>query len=197
MNRYIKLRTVVVYFFLLISLYSVSICQDSTRTGLKGLSIGVNWGNPFSIGNVGFYGKYWLNDQFVPLAGVSFSSYESIITYSNTGLPTNTRSTVANCNLLAGFEYHLLKNQQFSGFTRFTVGSYISNVPGFNSGNIFDSGVILLNAGFGVEWFIIPHISVSVRQDISLSYVWGNKVYAPNQPPIPADVRTFSINNAN
>jgi hypothetical protein len=178
---------------MLICLRSVAFCQDTSRVGLKGLSLGLNL-QPLSLGGSGFYGKYWLTDQIAPVAGISFSLYDNSVTYRVNGLPTN-RTYFSNISLLAGVEYHLLKNQQFSAFSRITVSTNISTVPGYNSSNIFDSGTFFSTIGIGIEYFIIPRISISVLQSIQLAYAWGNGIASPNNPTLLGDGRTVIINS--
>lgn len=186
-----KTHSFILCIIMLICLRSAAVCQDTSRVGLKGLSFGVSLGNQNSISSGGFYGKYWLNEQFVPVAGISFNVNDNTTIYRSSSIPPQ-RSYFANFSALIGVEYHLLKNQQFSPFARFTVSPYFSTVAGYNSSGVFDSGAIFSNAGFGIECFIIPRLSISIVQNIQCIYTWGNG--AQLQAGI-GDGKAFSISS--
>lgn len=188
------------FFLVTISLFYLCtenvFCQDSsyTRTKLKGLSFGINF-NPVSIGNSSLAGKYWVNEQFVALAGLGFNTSNDVTTYRTSGSPT-VSSYNSNISLLVGAEYHIAKQEPLSAFARFSLSYYTSTVPGWNNSQLFDSGVISFYPGFGVEYFITTRVSVSLLQTLYINYAWGNGLQPTGNPSVLADGRSFQVRSA-
>lgn len=170
--------------------------QDSvnTRSGLKGLSFGINF-NPISIGNSSLAGKYWMNEQTVALAGLGFNTSSDVTTYRISGSPT-IMSYNSSVSLLVGAEYHIAKQQPLSAFARITLSFYTSTVPGWNNSQLFDSGVISFYPGFGLEYFITSRVSVSLLQTLYINYAWGNALQLTSNPSVLADGRSFQVRSA-
>ena len=145
------------------------------------------------FGGTTITGKYFLEDNLAVVAGFGFNNkYNVTNNYGDNDdvekVTDYSRATTTAFELLAGLEYRLQPGKRLQPifganlvFAHTNSWNYSTIVEGDGDGNYVYSGApanklgLMLNAG--VEYFIVPQISVGVNLDFAVSKTWRHESY--------------------
>jgi outer membrane protein W len=164
-----------------------TIDTTASRVGLAGMSFQISLTNGISINSFsgfggGFAGKYWFTDKFALSTGLNTFGSSTDTDFPNS---TFNRTDIA-IDLSALSEFHFFNRSTWSPYVGVgigvgtTVNSSTSNTPD----NRPTTGRVTLCGVIGVEYFILPRISLGLAQRLFLTYSWANNfVVAGSNPP--------------
>ena len=150
------IRYVLLGFVLVTSLASAQ--TDSTeRAKMIGLRFSFNGLN---LGG-GLGGKYWLSSQSAVVGGISFVSRSNI-----------SASSEATFSILAQYEYHFTPQRQISPYIAGGLNLGFGNIAERGGNSIISRPTFSVGASaiIGVEFFVIPAISLAGQQAFSASF---------------------------
>ena len=146
------------------------------------------------FGGTTITGKYFLKDNMAVVAGFGFNNkYNVTNNYDDTSddvekVRSFNRATTTAFQAMAGLEYRLRPGQRLQPifganvvFVHTNSWNYTKSVDGATDGNYIYSGAPTNKLGLmltaGVEYFIIPQISLGANLDFAVSKTWGWQSY--------------------
>lgn len=128
------------------------------------VAFGVGSGSGLSV-------KKALSDSTWIFVNFSMSSGKTEGQYTSGGITVNMNATTRTYSMLAGVRQYLI-SEKLSKFIQLSLGENYSksSTQGFQ----FSSRSYTAIAGYGLEYFIDPHLSVEGTVGLNYSYVPGN-----------------------
>jgi hypothetical protein len=176
--------------------FAQTIDTTASRIGWTGLSFllsiqnGINLNSWGGLSTGGIAGKHWFSEKFALSAGLS--AFGTSVSRDYQGAQSD--RTEANIELNALSEFHFLSRNTWSPYVGVGIGVRTYSIGSQNAPDNNPSlGAVSLSGVVGIEYFILPRISLGVAQRIYITYGWTNNgTFTGSNPPVRYNERALS-----